>query len=131
MYLQAKIKCECDGTPYRVYINDELITERFYTIPESVLRTIKFQDSSGKHYFEPGDVTNVLNLEIADADHYDVKIENVPNHDLSNKKVWIEEVHTQTISFDPDAWEDIGDPVYAGLKGDALERFYQKFPHRR
>lgn len=120
MYLQAKIKCERDGTPYRVYINDELITERFFT----ATRNFNTKDTIQLMW-------NTLLLEIKDADHYDVKIENVPNHDLSNKKVWIEEVHTQTISFDPDAWEDIDDPVYAGLKGNALERFYQKFPHRR
>ena len=41
MYLQARIKCERDGTPYRVYINDELITERFFSIPTGVLNTIK------------------------------------------------------------------------------------------
>ena len=93
MFLQAKIKCEEDGTPYRVYINDELITERFYTIPESVLRTIKIQDIFGKHYFEPKDVTNVLNLELTDADDYTVSVENVPGYPKT--KIWIEDVQWQ------------------------------------
>jgi len=32
MWIEAVLKCDVDHTPYRVYINDELITERFYTI---------------------------------------------------------------------------------------------------
>ena len=32
MWIEAVLKCDVDHTPYRVYINDELMTERFYTI---------------------------------------------------------------------------------------------------
>ena len=30
MWIEAVLKCDRDHTPYRVYINDELMTERFY-----------------------------------------------------------------------------------------------------
>ena len=88
MFLQAKIKCERNGTPYRVYINDELITERFYTVPHGTLtRTIGVKPV----LFE--DISNILNLEIQDAKTYDVKIENVPGY--QKEKVWIEDVQWQ------------------------------------
>ena len=34
MFIRAKIKSEKNDTAYRVYINDELMTERFYTCPK-------------------------------------------------------------------------------------------------
>ena len=90
MYLQAKIKSEKDGTPYRVYINDELITERFYTVPHGTLTPIII-DGVKPVLFE--DISNILNLEIRDAKTYDVKIENVPGYPKA--RVWIEDVQWQ------------------------------------
>lgn len=80
MYLQATINCQEDGTPYRVYINDELITERFYTLPSSVLSTISYREYGETYYFQPEHVKNVLNLEIEDAPDYSVRIETIPGH---------------------------------------------------
>lgn len=81
MYLQATINCEENGTPYRVYINDELITERFYALPPSVLDTISHRDKDDVvYYFQPEHVKNVLNLEIKDAPDYSVRIETIPGH---------------------------------------------------
>ena len=37
MYIEAVMKCEKDNTPYRIYLNDELITERYYSLDESVI----------------------------------------------------------------------------------------------
>lgn len=88
MFLQAKIKSEKEGTPYRVYINDELITERFYTVPHSTLTpTIGVKPV----LFE--DISNILNLEIRDAKTYEVKIENVPG--TPKAKVWVDSVQWQ------------------------------------
>ena len=87
MYLQARIKCERDGTPYRVYINDELITERYFTTAknwntnELILNT-----------------WNTLALEIADANDYDIKIENVPG--TPKAKVWVDSVHWQETPYE-------------------------------
>ena len=89
MFLQAKIKSDKDGTPYRVYINNELITERFFTVPIGTFAPIAGVPSP----FNIADVKNVLNLEIQDAKTYDVKIENVPGY--PEAKVWIDEVRWQ------------------------------------
>jgi hypothetical protein len=59
MLLQAKLKCNKDHVPYRIYINDELITERFYTITSK------------------NTVSNDLLIELKDADEYDLRIENL------------------------------------------------------
>ena len=59
MLLEAKLKCDKDHVPYRIYVDDELITERFYTIAS--------KDT----------VSNDLQIELADANDYDVKIENL------------------------------------------------------
>ena len=59
MLLEAKLKCDKDHVPYRIYANDELITERFYTIASK------------------NTVSNDLRIELADANDYDVKIENL------------------------------------------------------
>ena len=32
MFIRARLECEKNHIPYRIYINDELMTERFYTI---------------------------------------------------------------------------------------------------
>ena len=87
MYLQATINCQEDGTPYRVYINDELITERFYTLPSSVLSTISHREYGETHYFQPEHVKNVLNLEIKDAPDYSVRIETIPGHKKTEVKL--------------------------------------------
>ena len=95
MFLQAKLKCEKDSTPYRVYINDELITERFFSIPPSVLNTIKYQENGEKYYFQTSDVFNILALEIEDCKKYDIKIEN-----LSDVQVHLHELTTQETAFE-------------------------------
>ena len=59
MLLEAKLKCDKDHVPYRIYVDDELITERFYTIAS--------KDT----------VSNDLQIELVDANDYDVKIENL------------------------------------------------------
>jgi len=58
MWIEAILKCDVDHTPYRVYINDELITERFYTI---ALNT----------------VSNNLVVELEDSPAYDVRVESL------------------------------------------------------
>ena len=59
MLLQAKLKCNKDHVPYRIYVDDELITERFYTIAS--------KDT----------VCNDLVVELMDANDYDVKVESL------------------------------------------------------
>jgi len=59
MLLEAKLKCNKDHIPYRIYIDGELITERFYTIAS--------KDT----------VSNDLVVELVDANDYDVKIESL------------------------------------------------------
>ena len=59
MLLQAKLKCNKDHVPYRVYVDNELITERFYTIAS--------KDT----------VSNDLIVELVDANDYDVQIESL------------------------------------------------------
>ena len=63
MYLRAKLKCKQDAAPYRVYINDELITERLYSI---LLSTTD---------------CNMLYVHLEDAPDYDVKIVSLRQED--------------------------------------------------
>ena len=58
MWIEAILKCDVDHTPYRVYINGELITERFYAKDD---RTI----------------SNNLVLELEDSPAYDVRVESL------------------------------------------------------
>jgi hypothetical protein len=58
MWIEAVLKCDVDHTPYRVYINDELMTERFYTIA-------------------PNTVSNNLVVELEDSPAYDVRVESL------------------------------------------------------
>jgi len=58
MWIEAVLKCDVDHTPYRVYINDELMTERFYTIV-------------------PNTVSNNFVVELEDAPAYDVRVESL------------------------------------------------------
>ena len=87
MYLQARIKCERDGTPYRVYINDELITERYFT-------TVKNWNTNELIL----NTWNTLALEIADSNDYTVSIENVPG--TPKAKVWVDSVHWQETPYE-------------------------------
>lgn len=93
MFLQAELKCEYEGTPYRVYINDELITERFFAIPPGLLKTIKYQIDNEKFYVQPIDCLNILSLEITDNENYNIKIES-----LSDKIVHL---HNWTVQEKP------------------------------
>jgi len=58
MWIEAVLKCDRDHTPYRVYINDELITERFYTIAPNIK-------------------SNNLVVELEDRPAYDVRVESL------------------------------------------------------
>ena len=58
MWIKVKIKSEKNNTPYRVFINDELMTERFYTIA-------------------PRTVSNNLVVELEDSPAYDVRVESL------------------------------------------------------
>ncbi len=82
MWIKVKIKSDKDNTPYRVFINDELITERFYTAPKN-------WDTNERISY----TCNTLALEIADAAHYTAEITNVPGYPSAN--TWIEDVHWQ------------------------------------
>jgi len=114
MFLQAEIKCNKDSTPYRIYINDELITERFYALPPYLLTK-----------FTADNISNVLMFEIKDAEGYNVTIENISGQSETN--IWISDVKTQSVSFNPSWWDGIDDPVAAGLKGEALRSFREKY----
>ena len=87
MFLQARIKCERNGTPYRVYINDELITERYFTTAKNWNTNELILDT-----------WNTLALEIEDRDDYTVSIENVPGYPKS--RVWIDEVKWQETPYE-------------------------------
>jgi len=114
MYIQVKIKCDRNNTPYRVFINGELMTERFYTAPKN-------WDSNDRI----SHTCNTLALEIADAEHYTAKITDVPGTEKA--RVWIEDVKWQSTSVNPSVWDQIDDPVAAGLKGDALNAYREKY----
>jgi|TARA_B100001094_G_C17688167_1_gene556777 hypothetical protein len=58
MYIQAVMKCEKDNTPYRIYLNDELITERYYSLDESV-------------------ISNNLELHITESPEYNLEIQSL------------------------------------------------------
>jgi len=58
MFIEAVLKCDVDNTPYRVYINNELITERYYTII-------------------PDTVSNTLRVQLVNSDNYDIKVESL------------------------------------------------------
>ena len=69
MWIEAVLKCDRDHTPYRVYINDELMTERFYTI-------------------SPKSVSNNLVVELEHSPAYDVRVES-----LTDIEVILSEYH--------------------------------------
>lgn len=82
MFLQAKIKCERNNTPYRVYINDELITERYFTTAKNWNTNALILET-----------WNTLELEIDKSDDYTVNVENVPGYPKT--KIWIDDVRWQ------------------------------------
>lgn len=86
MYIKVRIKSENDNTPYRVFINDELITERFYTAPKNQTTKDKILKTS-----------NTLTFEITDADDYIVNLENIPGY--PKQKIWIDKVEWQEESY--------------------------------
>jgi len=69
MWIEAVLKCKRDHTPYRVYINDELMTERFYTI-------------------SPKTVSNNLVVELEHSPAYDIRVES-----LTDIEVILSEYH--------------------------------------
>ena len=87
MFLQAKIKSEKDGIPYRVYINDELITERYFTTAKNWNTNELILDT-----------WNTLALEIEDREDYIASIENVPGYPKA--RVWIEDVQWQETPYE-------------------------------
>lgn len=74
MIIEAVLKCDVDGTPYRIYINDELMTERFYTITSK------------------NTISNNLKVELDYATDYKVIVEN-----LSNAEVRLEDYSVRKI----------------------------------
>jgi len=58
MWIEAVLKCDHNHTPYRVYVNDELMTERFYTI-------------------SPKTVSNNLVVELEHSPAYDIRVESL------------------------------------------------------
>ena len=69
MWIEAVLKCDRDHTPYRVYINDELMTDRFYTI-------------------SPKTVSNNLVVELEHSPAYDIRVES-----LTDIEVILSEYH--------------------------------------
>jgi len=64
MLIEATVKCDVDRTPYRIYINDELITERLYTITSDVT------------------VSNNLNVQLVDTETYDIKVQSLTDNEV-------------------------------------------------
>ena len=59
MIVEVKLKCDKDHIPYRIYINDELMTERYYAMPNKNV------------------VSNDFKVNIKEQDSYDIQIENL------------------------------------------------------
>jgi len=58
MYIQAVMKCDKDNIPYRIFLNDEFITERYYSFDESV-------------------ISNNLELHITESPEYNLEIQSL------------------------------------------------------
>ena len=70
MIIKAVLKSDVDKVPYRVYINDELITERLYTQAP----------------------TNTLVVELVDQDNYNIQVVSLD----STASVTLENFTTET-----------------------------------
>jgi len=70
MIIKAVLKSDVDKAPYRVYINDELITERLYTQAP----------------------TNTLVVELVDQDNYNIQVVSLD----STASVTLENFTTET-----------------------------------
>jgi len=64
MFIDVILKCPYENAPYRVYINDELITERFYTF-------------IGKNEYVHPLISNTIHVELKDSLTYDVRVESL------------------------------------------------------
>ena len=64
MLIKAKLECDKDHIPYRIYINGELMTERYYTIAT------------------PKTISNDFTIQLEDADTYDFKLENLSDTEV-------------------------------------------------
>ena len=69
MIINAKLHCDYDKVPYRIWINNELITERYYTCFFKKTGTVE----------ENTTLSNDLHVHLKDADDYDIRIENLSN----------------------------------------------------
>ena len=77
MIINAKLECDKDHIPYRIYINDELMTERYYTI--ATQRTI----------------SNDFTVQLKDAENYDFKIKNLTDTEVKLVDLHIVKKETQ------------------------------------
>ena len=59
MIVEVKLKCDKDHIPYRLYINNDLMTERYYAMPNKNV------------------VSNDFKVNIKEQDSYDIQIENL------------------------------------------------------
>ena len=87
MIITAKLHCNYDKVPYRIWINDELITERFYTCFFKKTGTVE----------ENTTLSNDLHVILEDADNYSIKIENLSNLKvkLVDHKILPEEIENE------------------------------------
>ena len=63
MIINAKLECDKDHIPYRIYINGELMTERFYSMSDDT-------------------ISNDLQVSLEDAENYDISIESLSNTEV-------------------------------------------------
>ena len=69
MIIKAKLHCNYDNVPYRIWINDELITERYYTCFFKKTGTVE----------ENITLSNDLHVNLKDAGDYKIIVENLTN----------------------------------------------------
>ena len=71
MWLEVVLKCDTENTPYRVYINDDLITERFYAIT-----------LDSRYAITNTTISNNLLIELVDDVAYDVRVESLTDTEV-------------------------------------------------
>tara|TARA_R110001632_G_scaffold99393_1_gene206171 strand:+ start:131 stop:388 length:258 start_codon:yes stop_codon:yes gene_type:complete len=71
MWLEVVLKCDTDNAPYRVYINDDLITERFYAIT-----------LDSRYAITNTTISNNLLIELVDDVAYDVRVESLTDTEV-------------------------------------------------